>query len=546
MKNNKLKKGMGVSLAAVMAASMIPACSLPAFAAEPGTTEEATIEDLASASIGGITYFYTDTAGDNDDTVYRATVRSRMGSTEYNFSKADLTEVTDTDYGYVTVPGVTPLEGTLYGYGAGTTTTYKEIYNDLGVSTDESYDVISSATKYTSHHAGDIPSLVSFGTDAAGDKAITGLTLSREVKEVKADTYVEASILKAASVELTEDQTAALDITLKANPTVAPSTDTIPAKLGSIEYTESKYGAKAINIYPDDTVEGYVWNEYLDSIYAATISDGTNTVGAVHWIDLYGESAATPGYHYNKVEFELNNGLVPESNPNGATVNRFASFFDAKTGNLKPGTYTVRVYAEGYDMIEGSITLKTGWQQEGGEWHYYDADYNIVTNSWAKDSAGWCWLGEDGTITKSKWIKDNGEWYFLKANGYMAANEWAKDSGGWYYMNKSGKISKNAWAKDSKGWMYLGANGRITKSKWIQAGGQWYYMKANGYMSANEWAKDSGGWMYMDANGKISKNKWIKSGGKWYYLKANGYMATGSIKINGKTYKFDASGRWIS
>ena len=65
-------------------------------------------------------------------------------------------------------------------------------------------------------------------------------------------------------------------------------------------------------------------------------------------------------------------------------------------------------------------------------------------------------------------------------------------------------------------------------------------------MATNEWAKDSKGWMWMDANGRITKNKWVKSGGYWYYLKSNGYMATGTLKISGKTYKFDSSGRWIS
>ena len=64
-------------------------------------------------------------------------------------------------------------------------------------------------------------------------------------------------------------------------------------------------------------------------------------------------------------------------------------------------------------------------------------------------------------------------------------------------------------------------------------------------MAANEWARDSAGWMYMAKNGKITKSKWVKSGGYWYYLKANGYMATGTQTIDGKTYRFDSSGRWI-
>jgi glucan-binding YG repeat protein len=105
----------------------------------------------------------------------------------------------------------------------------------------------------------------------------------------------------------------------------------------------------------------------------------------------------------------------------------------------------------------------------------------------------------------------------------------------------------NQWAKDSVGWMWLGANGKPYRSKWLydENEEEWHYLKANGYEAVNEWAKDSHGWMWMDANGMITKNKWIKSGGYWYYLKADGYMATGKLTIDGKTYNFNSSGKWI-
>ena len=39
---------------------------------------------------------------------------------------------------------------------------------------------------------------------------------------------------------------------------------------------------------------------------------------------------------------------------------------------------------------------------------------------------------------------------------------------------------------------------------------------------------------------------WLASlGGSWYYLMSNGYMATGTQTINGKTYTFNASGKWV-
>ena len=39
---------------------------------------------------------------------------------------------------------------------------------------------------------------------------------------------------------------------------------------------------------------------------------------------------------------------------------------------------------------------------------------------------------------------------------------------------------------------------------------------------------------------------WQQIGSKWYYLGTNGVMVTGTQTINGKTYKFNSSGVWIS
>ena len=155
------KRLLGLFMALAVMLSMAPAA---AFAAD----DAAAPKQMSSTSIGGVTYFYVNTAGDADDTAYQGTVKSRRGETNYPFTRADLTQVTGTDYWYVVVPTAQPLTGTLYGYGEGKATTYKAVYEGLGVTTDESCDVISSATQYTSHHPGDIPSNVIFGTDANG------------------------------------------------------------------------------------------------------------------------------------------------------------------------------------------------------------------------------------------------------------------------------------------------------------------------------------------------------------------------------------------
>lgn len=332
-----------------------------AFEEVPGSTPEggAAVEKaMSSASVGGVTYFYVDTEGDADDTVYTYSITTGRGAnavtTNYSRTKSELSQAAGTSVYYICADNATPLTGTLYGYGAGTATNYRQVYGPMGVNVDAdaAYDAVTSATGFTGFHAKDIPSLATFGTTAGGEKAITGLELNRAAKTVDAAAYVEAGILKAAGNDLTPEQEAVLATALKANPMSAPADKEIQVKLSSATFTTSRYGKAEFAVVPDDTVEGYVWSEYWSNVYAATISDGSATAGAVHWIDLYGESA-TSGPHYNKVEIALNDGESLGSN--GAQVSRYADFFD--NGFIKAGTYEINIYAEGYTTLTAQVRV---------------------------------------------------------------------------------------------------------------------------------------------------------------------------------------------
>lgn len=192
-----------------------------------------------------------------------------------------------------------------------------DIYQKLGVDAiaeEGLYDEVSSATEFKSFHAKDIPAVINRVTDEAGNvKGLDG-----------------------------------------ANLTGKESSQKVALAGASYEYS-SGYGYGEFDIIPDDTLEGYVWNEYLAGLYAVTISDGSKTVGALPWIDFYGESA-TSGPHYNKVQIALNSGTAKALNQ--AEVHRFDAFTDEK-GNLKPGTYTVTLYSEGYEnLVAEAIEVK--------------------------------------------------------------------------------------------------------------------------------------------------------------------------------------------
>ena len=196
------------------------------------------------------------------------------------------------------------------------------------------------------------------------------------------------------------------------------------------------------------------------------------------------------------------------------------------------------------------VLLKKGWLQESDGWHYYLGNGQTekgtkLRNGWAEANEGWCWMDENGDWTKSRWVNDKGNWYYIKSDGYMAANQWVKASGGWCYVGATGRMVTNGWVKDSNGWCWMGSDGYWVKNKWIQDKGSWYYINASGYMASNEWVYSGGKWYYMKASGVMAHSEWVQTGVQWYYLKADGTMATGTQTIGGKTYRFDASGRWI-
>ncbi len=122
---------------------------------------------------------------------------------------------------------------------------------------------------------------------------------------------------------------------------------------------------------------------------------------------------------------------------------------------------------------------------------------------------------------------------------------WYKESGQWVFY-QSGIKKKNCWIMDSIGWCWLQENGNAARNAWLKINNAWYYFNNSGQMVKNSWVKDGIGWCWLMSDGRMAKSKWIQDHGYWYYLNAEGHMVTGKQTINGKQYRFDSSGRWIS
>ena len=321
--------------------------------AEPGAQSESALGaaesvavEAAAIEIAGKAYSYADVSGVPEGSEATITVDGK------EHRAAEFTAIGDTGIVYYSAD---PLSGTLYGTDPAQVTSYTDFYSDKGVNAGSAdYDVITSATNFSGFHTKDISPLI-----ARSEEGITGIYDSVKVDAVA---YVEASILKAAGRTLTAEQEKVIAVTLNEDPAADPEAAGKTVAVASSSYGYScKYGDGEFIINPDDTVEGFVWSDYKNALYAATVSDGTNTTGAVWWIDLYGESA-TSGPHYNKVEIAVNNGTSKGSN--GATVGRYASMYNSEKQELKAGTYTVTLYARGYNTVSTEIEVLSSFDGE--------------------------------------------------------------------------------------------------------------------------------------------------------------------------------------
>lgn len=178
--------------------------------------------------------------------------------------------------------------------------------------------------------------------------------------------------------------------------------------------------------------------------------------------------------------------------------------------------------------VHYNYKLPNGWAKENGYWYYYRNGV-ILTNTWQKDSVGWCYLGTDGKMVTNKWVKDSVGWCYVGPNGYCVTNKWVKDSIGWCYLGANGQMATNQWIKDSVGWCYVGPDGYCVTNKWVADSHGWCYLDANGRMVTNKWIKDSVGWCYVGSDGYCVTNKWVKDSVGWCYLDENGRMVANAI-----------------
>lgn len=276
--------------------------------------------------------------------------------------------------------------------------------------------------------------------------------------------------------------------------------------------------------------------------YSTVSSDGCGLLAVTHCaIELSKYTSSTPKdfYSFMKQYAVAGNGTLWDGIDAG--LNHFI-------GNCKRHDNMSSFFEEVRKGNRvGVILFRSGRGKDGTVWT--TSGHYVAFSDYSHED------GKDWLYTKDSGGRGNTGWFTYQDSmagriqllwtAELPKHGWHKEKGLWYYY-KNGKRIKNGWAQDSNDlWYWLGADGSMVTSKWIKWHNDWYYLKADGSMVANGWVKWHGDWYWLKSNGAMAHSEWVKYKNDWYYLQADGAMATGTLKIKGKTYKFDKSGKWI-
>jgi len=160
---------------------------------------------------------------------------------------------------------------------------------------------------------------------------------------------------------------------------------------------------------------------------------------------------------------------------------------------------------------------------------------------WLKDPKGWWWRNSDGTWPKSQWLRVQGTVYYFKADGYLASG-WLKLGRDWYFLSGSG-ARVTGWITVSGRRYYLDPATGVMLQGQINLSGKYYYFYGLTGDMATGWTKHNGVWHYYDKSTGAAVLGWLKDGGKWYYLNpSTTVMHVGPLKVGSKEYFMQSSG----
>ena len=204
-----------------------------------------------------------------------------------------------------------------------------------------------------------------------------------------------------------------------------------------------------------------------------------------------------------------------------------------------------------------------GWQEENGQWYYYDNGGDCVYDEWKKSGNNWFYLGDDGAMVTDSLVEDGSKTYYVNANGAMVTNSWVAVEPGedddydapdhyWYYFGANGQavkqtgnsikkktINGKTYAFDSDGKMLYGfvdGDGeRLNDQDDPYEEAVYYFGTEDDGAMHTDWL------LYTDGSTDDAYEDYEEM---WFYFKpATGKKAQdGTSTIRGNKYLFDANG----
>ena len=282
-----------------------------------------------------------------------------------------------------------------------------------------------------------------------------------------------------------------------------------------------------------------------------------------------GDIVRIDGYHSVFVIAKTGNDImVGEANyPNGCQINW------GRIINLTQVTVTYYEHANNYAAVIGSEVVPPESTEAPTEEPTTEATTEAVTEEVPTSFTGWQLTQdkqhyqyfENGKLQKKKWLTLNKKKYYLDKNGYRATGLF-KINKETYYFNKNGVLQKKKWVTVDNETYYVGSAGFVLKKQWLYNKSTLVYVTADGTMAKNElvkingktycfnakgkrskgFKKINGKYYYSNSAGVIQKKQWINKSGKTYYVQKSGVRVQSKlIKIGNYRYYFNEKGQLV-
>lgn len=388
--------------------------------------------------------------------------------------------------------------------------------------------------------------LVSMSVVAAetGDDPAQTTDVNTPVEETNMDTE-EASVQEEDAAVQEEQNVDKSDGEVTENSSGAETMDTASEGTDAItesSETESKAPAEDPSQGdPEAAAEDSKTESTAEEIKETTV-DSLQAWEGPGLYNYYDSKGKLIGYKYRVTSKKEHKGFK--------TIDGYPYYFDAKTGWLKAGWFTVngyRYYGSTASKFEdGRGILYTGMKVIGGHHYYFfgstrDGHYGktLAKNTWVTTGGEKFYAGKDGKLIGGfKTIGGKGYYFYPSGSGSHKYGQMAK---GWFTYNNF-----KYYANPSSGVLTTGF-------KTIDGVHYYFYPKTSGKhyakTMATGWFTVNGYKYYANKAGKLQTG-WKTIDGKTYYFwpKTEGkhYSRTmacnGTFNIGGRKYKFNKDG----